>query len=424
MRLEVIADNRGAVIYVLNRPEIYIGSTETNDIVIPAQEVSKKHLKLIITEDEKCFVIDQGSTNGTFINDERIVPGRREEFKINSSIRLGDQVLLTLLGKDKGDIPELPLREQFVEEKKIAIASEDKTRVISLKTLQKTKTEKVRKKRLKKLEKDISKKKQVKKDKATLNKAMMSSVVVFGLAFGAMKLWDLGKKRKARRTIIAQMKETQLVIDDTIESIEEGVADNQIDQASLISHEEILKHASDVSCSLPEENFFCKRMPLGEKKKNGAVNINDQIVIYLDQDEWIEKAQTLVAFYAELNRAAPKAEPEATKTTDEGPDSEETAPVETAKNEEGEVSLEMLRRIAYFSYLKQYLSRSIPEEMQAYNLYIAFYSTPGMEIESVMAIKVRNVPKVTLRYTEDFFRFKKYDPYKILQRLDRFYKIY
>jgi pSer/pThr/pTyr-binding forkhead associated (FHA) protein len=81
MRLEVLEDKNGAVIYVLNRPEIYIGSTENNDIVIPATEVSKKHLKLIITDDKKCFVIDQRSTNGSFINDERLVPGKREELK-------------------------------------------------------------------------------------------------------------------------------------------------------------------------------------------------------------------------------------------------------------------------------------------------------------------------------------------------------
>lgn len=420
MRLEVIADNRGAVIYVLNRPEIYIGSTENNDIVIPAQEVSKKHLKLIITEDEKCFVIDQGSTNGTFLNDERIIPGRREEFRINTSLRLGDQVLLTLLGKDKGDVPELPLREQFVEEKKITIADEDKTRVISLKTLQKTKTEKVRKKRLKKLEKEKKKKNQVRKDKATINRALMSAMVVFGIGYGAMKLWNVTRERKARRTVVAQMKETQLLIDDTIESIEEGVTDNLIEQSVLLSMDDITKHASDVSCALPEENFFCKRMPLAGNKNNGAVNINNQIVIYLDQKEWLAKARELTEFYRELNKKEVKPVEAARPAVDE----DESAVVEPETKDDREVSDEMLQRIAYFAFMKQYLSRSIPEEMQVYNLYIAFYSTPGMQLESVMAIKVRNIPKVTIRYAEDFFRFKKYDPYKIMQRLDRFYKIY
>lgn len=430
MRLEVLADNKGAVIYVLNRPEIYIGSTESNDIVIASHEISKKHLKLIVTDDQKCFVIDQGSTNGTFINDEQIIPGRREEFKLNTSIRLGDKVLLTLLGKDKGELPEIPLRDQFVEEKKIQVAEEDKTRVISLKTLQKTKTEKVRKKRIKKLEKQLTKKKQVRKDKATLNKAIVSALLVFGLAWGAMKLWDLGKKRKARRTVVAQMKETQIMIDDTLESLEENVSEGQIEQATLLSFADISKHAGDVNCSLPEESYFCKRIPVGSRKKNGAININGQLVIYLEQDEWIDKAKLLVEFYTDLNKKdAPKPESEATKATNkrlEGQNDESVSdtPAVTEATNDKEVSREMLHRIAYMVFLKQNLWRKIPDEIQEYNLYFAFYSGSEMEIESVLAIRARNLPKVTSRFTEDFFRFKKYNPYKILTRLDRFYKIY
>ncbi|MFL5783225.1 MAG: FHA domain-containing protein, partial [Bacteriovoracaceae bacterium] len=64
MRLEVLTEAKGGAIYVLNRPEIYIGSSENNDIVITAGEISKKHAKLIVTDDNKCFIIDQGSTNG------------------------------------------------------------------------------------------------------------------------------------------------------------------------------------------------------------------------------------------------------------------------------------------------------------------------------------------------------------------------
>ena len=241
MRLEVLADNRNPVIYVLNRPEIYIGSLESNDIAIHSSEISKKHLKLIITDDGKCFVIDQGSTNGSFIDDERLVPGKREEFKLLTSMRLGDKVLLTLLDKDRGDFPELPLREQFVEENNVRISDEDKTRVISLKTLQKTKTEKVKKKRLKKLEKEIKKKKRARKDKETINRALITALVIIGLGWGAMKF--VSSKRKARATIVSQIKETQIRIDDSIESLEENIAENLIPKDQLIKIEDIAKHA-------------------------------------------------------------------------------------------------------------------------------------------------------------------------------------
>ncbi|MES2526308.1 MAG: FHA domain-containing protein [Bdellovibrionota bacterium] len=440
MRLEVLADNTtGAVIYVLNRPEIYIGSTENNDIVIPANEVSKKHLKLLITDDKKCFVIDQGSTNGTFMNDERMIPGKREEFKLFTSIRLGEQVLLTLLDKDKGEVPELPLREQFVEEKKMVIADEDKTRVISLKSLQKVKTEKVRKKRLKSLEAKLKKKKTVRKDKATLNRAIITALIIIGGTFAAMKTWDLAKARKARRTIVGQIKETQLLVDEEIESFDENAADLKIPSVLLLPIAEITRHVEDVNCSLPEELYFCKRMPRGSRKKNGAVNINGQLVVYIEQKEWMDRAQALVATYLQNN--APSDEKllteqdkvaaervEGQTEEDEGPKeegSEETKTEALTINEEL-ASIENLNKIATLSFMRTWLGRPIPQDYQEYNLYFVLYSHAGSEVEiqSVMAIRASALGQVNVRYSEDFFKSKKFSPMKIIRKLDRFYKLY
>lgn len=435
MRLEVLADNRGAVIYVLNRPEIYIGSTENNDIVIPAREVSKKHLKLIITDDKKCFVIDQGSTNGSFINDVRLIPGKREEFLLSTSIRLGDQVLLTLLDKDKGDIPELPLRDQFVEEKKIVIADEDKTKVISLKTLKKVKTEKVLKKRLKTLEAKIKKKKIVRKDKAILNRAILTALVIIIGTLAAMKTWNLAKERKARRTIVGQMKETQFAVDEEIESFDENVTELKIASSLLLPLSEIKKYAEDVNCSLQEEIFFCKRMPKDSKNKNGALNINGELVLYIEQKEWIYRAASLVSEYNQNNKTVQDekilseqsklaSERRENAKLDEGA-SEDPKEIVTATEDELS-AIESLNRIAALSYLKSYLGKPIPEDYQKYNYYIVLYShsQKEMEIESVLAIRGSNVGRVNARYSEDFFKSRKFNPLKILKKLDRFYTIY
>lgn len=435
MRLEVLADNKsGAVIYVLNRPEIYIGSTENNDIVIAANEVSKKHLKLTITEDKKCFVTDQGSTNGTFVNDERLIPGKREEFKMFTSIRLGEQVLLTLLDKDKGEVPELPLREQFVEEKKLVIADEDKTRIISLKSLQKVKTEKVRKKRLKTLEAKLKKKKIVRKDKASLNRAIITAILIVGGTYAAMKTWDLAKARKAKRTIVGQMKETQIMVDEEIESFDDSAAELKISADLILPITEIAKHAEDVNCSLPEELYFCKRMPRGSRKKNGAVNINGQMVLYIEQTEWMEKAQSLVASYVLVN--APSDEKVLTEQDkiaaqrvedqklDEDAPEDPKAPVLTLNDELA--SIDTLNRIATLAFLKTWLGRPIPQDYQDYNLYVVLYSHAGeeMDIQSILAIKASLLGQVNVRYSDDFFKSKRFNPLKIIRKLDRFYKIY
>lgn len=416
MRLEVLADNKGAVVYVLNRPEVYIGSAETNDIVISSPEISKKHLKLIITDDQKCFVIDQGSTNGSFLSDERLVPGRREEFVLLTSLRLGDKVLLTLLDKDTGETPDLPLRDRFVEEKKIEVPLEDRTRVISLKTLQKTKTEKVKKKRLKQLEKELKKKKQVRKDKSTLNQAILSAGLVIVLGFGAMKLLELNKKRRARKTIVSTLNDTRLFVDEAIESADDTGA-NLISDTLLIPVSEINRHFTDAGCVGDEENFFCKRMPRGSLRKNGVVNINGQIAIYLEQREWMAKALELVSFHSSLNPTV-GVRKEADDLSDEEPSAE--------KASGSDASVDLLNRIAFLVFLKTHLKDAIPPEIQEKNLYFVFYDHAGSEVEvkSVMAIKGVFVPRLVSRFSEDYFKFSKYNPYNIIPRLDRFYRTY
>jgi hypothetical protein len=301
----------------------------------------------------------------------------------------------------------------------------DKTRVISLKSLQKVKTEKVRKKRLKKLEKELKKKKVQRNDKKTLNNAIITALIIFGIGYGAMKAVQAYKKRTVRRTIVAQMKETRLVVDDAIESFDESALDLQIPDAQLLSAAEIAKHIDDVNCTLTEEVFFCKRMPRANKK-NGAVSLNENIIIYLEQKDWMSRAEQLVAFHSALNaenQIATTVEKTAEKHV--GDEDEAAAEPEVKKEDEG-ASIDVLNRIAFLSYLKEYLGRGLTPELKERNYYFVFYtkSTGEMQIESVMAIRGNLIGQVNTRYTEDFFRFKKYNPYQIIKRLDRFYKIY
>lgn len=71
--------------------ETRIGRLETNDIVINEQTVTKNHAVIRIDKG-KIEIEDLGSTNGTFVNGERI---RRLELKHGDRIKLG-QVELTL----------------------------------------------------------------------------------------------------------------------------------------------------------------------------------------------------------------------------------------------------------------------------------------------------------------------------------------
>lgn len=69
-----------------------IGRGEESDLVLADTAISKKHCRFEKTED-RYYLVDLGSTNGTFLNGIRLLPDRRYELEQGSLIRLGHSVL-------------------------------------------------------------------------------------------------------------------------------------------------------------------------------------------------------------------------------------------------------------------------------------------------------------------------------------------
>lgn len=78
-------------VFTVSKAEMHVGRDISNEIVINDAEVSRKHIRLVIQAGE-VIVEDLGSTNGTFVNDQRIsgpntlVPG--------DTLQLGEHVIL------------------------------------------------------------------------------------------------------------------------------------------------------------------------------------------------------------------------------------------------------------------------------------------------------------------------------------------
>ena len=79
-------------VYELQQDEIYLGRDANNDVVINDAEVSRKHARLILRSGG--YVLeDIGSTNGTFVNGERLMGPHM--LRPGETITLGENVSLS-----------------------------------------------------------------------------------------------------------------------------------------------------------------------------------------------------------------------------------------------------------------------------------------------------------------------------------------
>lgn len=84
------AEDAGKIFQVSRSPLVVGRRTPQNapDVELSDEAVSRRHLE-IVTRDGKYFLQDLGSTNGTMLDGDRIVPGRLYQLKHNSTIGLG-----------------------------------------------------------------------------------------------------------------------------------------------------------------------------------------------------------------------------------------------------------------------------------------------------------------------------------------------
>lgn len=85
-----------------------IGRTKENSITINHASVSKLHASLLLNNDGKLVVADTGSTNGTYLNDERIAYGKAIEVFAGDRVKVGAiDVELDFKRTEAGEPPSL-----------------------------------------------------------------------------------------------------------------------------------------------------------------------------------------------------------------------------------------------------------------------------------------------------------------------------
>lgn len=102
MKLEINVEGQEPLIHKIKSQKTLLGSGSDCDVVLQADGISRKHA-VIHSEDDKYYVIDQGSTNGSFINEERLTPGSKTLFTTFFPVKLGFHVTVTLMDDDEAE---------------------------------------------------------------------------------------------------------------------------------------------------------------------------------------------------------------------------------------------------------------------------------------------------------------------------------
>ena len=72
----------------LTKDAISIGRTPENDIELKDSLISRKHTS-IVKKGDRYVVYDLGSSNGTFVNRERVYPGQPRPLSVGNTIQIG-----------------------------------------------------------------------------------------------------------------------------------------------------------------------------------------------------------------------------------------------------------------------------------------------------------------------------------------------
>lgn len=214
MRLEVIIDDDQPLFFPFSK-KLVVGSDPSCDIVIEHPEVSKKHVSLY-PEEDRFFIIDQGSRNGTYLNDERLIPGKKIEFTSFFPVRLGKSILISMISDEeveensKIEIPFPTLQPA----KTTAPRNSEATTVISLKELRSVKTEQLVKKKIVEQKKRGTKEPPKKKPKKkAIGPAQILAFVILAGAYGIHQ-WSKTDEAAPSTTNLAVKKAQKVTAED------------------------------------------------------------------------------------------------------------------------------------------------------------------------------------------------------------------
>lgn len=93
----VISGGLAGSMFKLTSREMFVGRSEDTDICIDEEDVSRKHAKVETKAGGQVVITDMNSTNGTFVNGDRI---RRHSLRDGDKIRIGSTTIMKFSYQD------------------------------------------------------------------------------------------------------------------------------------------------------------------------------------------------------------------------------------------------------------------------------------------------------------------------------------
>lgn len=100
MKLKIINENGQDQTFSTDKKEFTIGRSNLCDLIVKSECISRKHIQIKI-QNEKVFVIDLGSANGTYLDEKKIPANEDVEWRTFFPIRMGLYVHVHFIDEPK-----------------------------------------------------------------------------------------------------------------------------------------------------------------------------------------------------------------------------------------------------------------------------------------------------------------------------------
>lgn len=290
MYIKIEVEFLDTAIYKINSDHFFIGSADSNNIILKLPSISKKHVKISQLEG-KWFVTDLGSTNGTYIGDQKIAKNKGIGFLPDEPVRLGDAIYLTII--DHADVfLELPEPLTGETEEDVAKTDHDKTQVISLSALEKARLHAARKKKKLLLDKKAQALKRQLADNEIISRVLTVIIAILFVGWVTNKIWISQIKKVDKESIVKKM-QSKFSGDLEIEADLEGL---RIPRKALESRAKISKYLLAPKCTQEQTKNICELSPMFQMRNNGVIfQVPNNYFFFLEEKNYLNLIQPLLS---------------------------------------------------------------------------------------------------------------------------------